>query len=177
MFILLLSFIFSKVILCALDGWCRLQRLHRVISEERFEIEHHEEQEKQELIAMYRAKGFEGKLLEDVVSVLMADRNRLLSIMLEEELGLKIESYDHPLLQAFGALSGGLIVFLAAFVSSFFSNPLIEISTAFVFVFIGAYSKAHIEKISRMKTTVWHIANFLFLISLLYLILKNLMSS
>ena len=41
---LIFSFLFFRVILCALDGWSRLERLHRVIKEERYEIEHHEEQ-------------------------------------------------------------------------------------------------------------------------------------
>ncbi len=34
----------------------------------------------------------------------MADDNRLLRVMLEEELGLTLEAYEHPLKQAFGAL-------------------------------------------------------------------------
>jgi vacuolar iron transporter family protein len=94
-------------------GWSRLERLHRLIEEERFEIEHHRSQEKEELTEIYRAKGFSGKLLEEVVAVLMADDNRLLKIMLEEELGLSLESYEHPLKQSAGAALGS--VFTAGF--------------------------------------------------------------
>lgn len=90
-------------------GWSRLERLHRVIEEERFEIEHHREQERSELREMYQAKGFSGKLLDEVVDVLMADDNRLLKVMLEEELGLTLGSYDHPLKQSMGAALGALI--------------------------------------------------------------------
>ena len=75
----------------ALLGWARLERLHRVIEEERYEIEHHRDQERQELKELYYAKGFEGKMLDDVIEVLMADDNRLLQVMLEEELGLSLE--------------------------------------------------------------------------------------
>lgn len=63
---------------------------------------------------LYAAKGFEGKLLEDVLDVLMADNDRLLKIMIEEELGLTLETSEHPLKQGLGALIG---VLLAAAVS------------------------------------------------------------
>src|SRR5689334_8237994 len=40
----------------AILGWSRLERLHRLIEEERWEIEHHRPQEKEELKALYAAK-------------------------------------------------------------------------------------------------------------------------
>ena len=49
---------------------------------------------------------FSGKLLDEVIDVLMADDNRLLQVMLEEELGLSLETYEHPLKQAAGAFFG-----------------------------------------------------------------------
>lgn len=90
-------------------GWARLERLHRVIEQEKYEIEHHRQQEREELTVLYRAKGFEGKLLEEVIDTLMADQDRLLTVMLEEELGLTLRAYEHPLKQAVGALIGGLL--------------------------------------------------------------------
>ena len=170
-----LSFIFFRSVYCALDGWSRLERLHRVITEERYEIEHHENQEREELKEIYRGKGFEGKLLDDVVSTLMADRNRLLSIMLEEELGLKIEVYEHPLEQAFGALIGGLIVLIPMIFSLYFLPLIYSFSILCLFVLIGAFLKAWIEKISRLKTCVWHLANFGMVTSLLYFGLKSVL--
>lgn len=170
---LVISFLVFRVMLCALDGYARLQRLHRVISEERFEIEHHEAQERDELNVIYQGKGFEGKLLEDVVSVLMADRNRLLSVMLDEELGLKLEAYDHPLLQASGAMIGGLGVLIPMGLIIVFLPFQISIFCTAFFVFISALLKAYIEKISRLKTTVWHLANFSMLLGLIYFGLKS----
>lgn len=170
---LIFSFIFFRTIYCALDGTARLQRLHRVIEEERYEIEHHEAQEKEELRVLYQNKGFEGKLLDDVIQVLMADRNRLLSVMLDEELGLKIEAYEHPLLQSFGAILGGLIVFIPLSLLTIFSNNFICLAGSLLFVFLAAFLKAVIEKISRLKTTVWHLANFLLVTGLLYFGLKS----
>lgn len=84
-------------------GWSRLERLHRILEEERWEIEHNRQQEREELKALYAAKGFEGQLLEDVLDVLMADGDRLLRVMIEEELGLTLEVNEHPLKQALGA--------------------------------------------------------------------------
>lgn len=93
----------------ALLGWARLERLHRLIEQERWEIEHHRGQEREELTELYRLKGFSGKLLEEAIDVLMADDNRLLRVMLEEELGLTLETYEHPLKQAFGAAFGVML--------------------------------------------------------------------
>lgn len=90
-------------------GWFRLERLHRILEQERWEIEHHRQQERDELRVLYVAKGFEGKLLEDVLDVLMSDNDRLLKVMVEEELGLSLASLEHPLKQGLGAILGVLI--------------------------------------------------------------------
>jgi len=81
----------------AYNAWNNLDYLHRVILQEKHEIENNREEEREELKEIYRSKGLEGKLLDDVIDVFMSDNDRLLKIMLEEEFGLTIESYDHPL--------------------------------------------------------------------------------
>ena len=145
-----------KVGRSAILGWARLERLHRVIVEERYEIEHHRPQEKEELRAFYEAKGFSGKLLDEVVEVLMADDNRLLQIMLEEEMGLNLESYEHPLKQAFGALVGvvgaGLIMSLGLY---FLPNwgPLI---CAFVVISLSAGGAAQAERRAVLSAIIWN---------------------
>jgi VIT1/CCC1 family predicted Fe2+/Mn2+ transporter len=80
--------------------------MHRVVEQERWEIQHHRQQEREELGELYRAKGFEGKLLEDVLDVLMADEERLLKVMVEEELCLSLSTQEHPLKQGLGAAIG-----------------------------------------------------------------------
>ncbi len=101
-------------------AWFRLERMHRVIEQERWEILHHRKQEREELAELYQAKGFNGKLLEDVVDVLMADDERLLKVMVEEELCLNIGMLEHPLKQALGSLLGSLfsavIIFLISWI-------------------------------------------------------------
>lgn len=98
-------------------AWSRLERMHRVVEQERWEIKHHRQQERSELKELYRAKGFEGKLLEDVMDVLMADEDRLLRVMVEEELCLSLGTHEHPLKQGAGAAIG---VISASFICCLF---------------------------------------------------------
>ncbi len=147
-----------KVGRSALLGWSRLERLHRLIEEERWEIEHHRAQEKKELIEMYRAKGFEGELLHQVVEVLMADDNRLLQVMLEEELGLSLETYEHPLKQASGSAIGAISSALICGLGFFFGGMAgVAIAGGIVFAVTSLIS-AVAEKNERMKAIVWNLA-------------------
>ncbi len=142
----------------ALLGWARMERLHRLIEEERWEIEHHRSQERQELAELYRAKGFIGKLLDEVVDVLMADDNRLLNVMLEEELGLTLEAYEHPLKQSVGAgigvlISGSLLLF-AQWAAPLFGIPI----AAALILIIAATIVARLEKNRALNAVVWNLA-------------------
>lgn len=142
----------------ALLGWARIERLHRVIEEERWEIEHHRYQEKEELTEMYRAKGLEGRLLEEVIDVLMADDNRLLQIMLEEELGLTLEAFEHPLKQASGALCGTSIGALCS-LAIFWIFPSSGIPLASLgLVVISSLLTCKLEKGAFMPRLVWNLA-------------------
>ncbi len=127
-------------------GWARLERLHRLIEQERWEIEHHRAREKEELREMYRNKGFEGKLLDEVVDVLMADDNRLLHVMLEEELGLSVEAYEHPLKQGLGAATGTIITTLVALLG-FYAYPSfgLPVFAGIIFV-ISSFVSAKAER-------------------------------
>jgi len=147
-----------KVGRSAILGWSRLERLHRVIEEERWEIEHHRPQEKEELRALYAAKGFSGKLLDEAVEVLMADDNRLLQVMLEEELGLNLESYEHPLKQATGALVG---VIGSALIMSFGLFALPSWGPALcaaLIIALSAGTTAQLEKNRPLPAIVWNLA-------------------
>lgn len=162
LFILFVAFGFGWLIWktgrSALIGWARLERVHRLIEEERWEIEHHREQEREELREMYEEKGFSGKLLDEVVEVLMADDNRLLRVMLEEELGLSLEMYEHPLKQAFGAFIGTLMCATCAiFAFYFFPDYGIPI-TAAVILIITSNLTARFEKRKKITNIIWNLA-------------------
>ncbi|MDN3506814.1 MAG: VIT1/CCC1 transporter family protein [Simkaniaceae bacterium] len=158
----------------ALLGWARLERLHRVIEEERFEIEHHRDQEKEELREMYADKGFSGKLLDEVVEVLMSDDNRLLKIMLEEELGLSLEAYEHPLKQATGAALGALVSFALALMSFYFWPKIGIPLTSFLVIAISANMTAKYEKRKALSSVIWNFSLALFAALVVYFLAKLL---
>jgi len=142
----------------ALLGWARLERLHRLIEEERWEIEHNREQEKEELTAMYRAKGLTGKLLDETIAVLMSDDNRLLRIMLEEEMGLTLEVYEHPLKQAAGAAFG-----VAAASALFFAGCSIDpfygpLASGALTLAAAAIIAARAERNRLLEAVIWNLS-------------------
>lgn len=65
-----------------------LDQEHRLRAEELMEIDTIPEGERAEIREIYRAKGFEGELLERVVEVITADRDRWLRTMMIEEHGI-----------------------------------------------------------------------------------------
>lgn len=85
---------------------------------ERNEIRDQPEHEREELRMLYQAKGFSGELLEAVVDTISNDDERLLKVMLEEELGIFFEQRNHPVVTGLftgaGALASGVLVALAA---------------------------------------------------------------
>jgi hypothetical protein len=149
---------FWKVGRSSLLGWARLERLHRLIEQERWEIEHHRPQEKEELTAMYRQKGLTGALLDQVIEVLMADDNRLLRVMLEEELGLTLESYEHPLKQAAGA-GGGVLLAVASGTLGFFLGGTVGVILLLTCAFgIATILASKREGNEIMKSLIWNLA-------------------
>jgi len=139
-------------------GWARLERLHRLIVQERHEIETNRPQEREELRALYIIKGFEGQLLEDILDVLMADQDRLLKVMLEEELGLRLEIHEHPLKQALGAFLGTACT-LCLVGACFIFSPRYGVPLAsFLTMTSGATISAIFEKNAALRAWVWNLA-------------------
>ncbi|HAZ15148.1 MAG: hypothetical protein A2Y28_05440 [Chlamydiae bacterium GWC2_50_10] len=158
-------------------GWARLERLHRLIEQERWEIEHHRQTEREELVEMYRSKGFTGKLLEEVVSVLMADDNRLLQVMVEEELGLNLEAYEHPLKQGFGAAVGALFATGFSLFGYLIHPPLgLPLMAGAVFIFAASLS-AKAERNRLIQAIIWNVSVGIFAIGAAYFLSQILYSA
>lgn len=64
---------------------------------EYWEVEHIPETERQEIREIFEAKGFEGKLLDKIVSVITSNKDQWVDTMMKEELGM-IEEQKSPLI-------------------------------------------------------------------------------
>lgn len=150
-----IALIIWKIARSALLGWGRIERVHRLIQEEQWEIEHHRDQEKIELLELYKAKGFRDKQLEEVVEVLMADDNRLLQVMLEEELGLPLGFFEHPLRQAIGAGIGAIIASISCLSSFYFFHFTGLYIVLFILLFLSGWISAKRLGNNITKSVVW----------------------
>ncbi len=90
----------------------QVQYYARELERERTEIRDSFEQEREEVRVLYAAKGFSEPLLGQIVDTLCADEDRLLKVMMEEELGLFMHHVNHPLLV-------GALHFVAALIPGF----------------------------------------------------------
>lgn len=138
-------------------AWFRLERMHRIVEQEHWEIKHHRPQEKEELKELYQAKGFSGKLLDDVVEVLMADEDRLLRVMVEEELCLTLRTFEHPLKQALGAALGTGIVIVFCLLSLYCLPSYGLWGSSFIALAAGAALAAYFEGNRLIPAIVWNL--------------------
>lgn len=153
-------------------GWARLERLHRVLEQERWEIQHHRQQERQELKELYAAKGFQGKLLEDILDVLMADGDRLLRVMVEEEMGLSLQAYEHPLRQGSGAALGALAAAIFCLPAAYFGGIFAALSVALLVIGAASATIALYEGNRLIPACIWNIGIGILSFSTLYFLLQ-----
>jgi VIT1/CCC1 family predicted Fe2+/Mn2+ transporter len=130
------------------------------LEQERYEIQHHRKQEREELKELYRAKGLEGKLLDDVIDVLMADDERLLKVMVEEELCLQVESETHPLKKGTFAFLGGILSLFISLSAYLISPQLLWFSTLAI-VGISSFFEAVAIGNKRIPSLVWNLGTAL----------------
>jgi vacuolar iron transporter family protein len=153
---ILSGWVFWKGARSTILAWSRLYRMHKVATEEQTEIQTNRPQEREELIALYGAKGFSGPLLDTVVDVLMADQDRLLTVMLQEEMGLRLEENPHPLLQGIGAAAGALASFLVLWPAVVWLPELWAVACCVVVVALLGGFFARKEKNAVLPAFVWN---------------------
>lgn len=166
------GFIVWRAGLAALFGYQSLDQLHEIMEQQKWEIDHHREHEREELKNLYREKGFSEPLLDEVVDVLMADGDRLLAVKLEEELGLSLEKKDHPLQKATAAATGvlvaGLFCIAAVLFFPFYAMPAVPLLlTAAVAFFL-----AKKQQIDLIAAVVWNTGLMMFCWTLVSLLIK-----
>ncbi|MCB1135966.1 MAG: VIT1/CCC1 transporter family protein, partial [Chlamydiia bacterium] len=120
---------------------------------------------------LYQAKGFEGKLLEEVVDVLMADGDRLLRVMLEEELGLSLESHEHPVKQGLFAALGSFASLALALLGYLVWPPLGILMGCILAFGLSAAAPAWYSKNRIIPAVVWNLAAGSLATGLVYFIL------
>ena len=105
----------------------QIQYYSTELERERAEIRDHFEEECEEIRVLYAAKGFSEPLLGQIVETLAADDDRLLKVMMEEELGLSMHHINHPLIVGLWNFAGALVagLFLALPVS-FLTPELVQ---------------------------------------------------
>src|SRR5690349_241075 len=134
--------------------------LESEIKREEFEIENVPEKERQEIVDIYKAKGFEGDELKTVVDKITSKKDVWLKTMLTEELGLNLEILGSPLrgaLVMFGAfLMGGILPILPYFavkagLISSVASIAIAIGVSVVSSFIVGAVKGRLAKKNWVK--------------------------
>ncbi len=142
--------------------WSYLELCHRWIKEERKEIDSNLDQEIQELRYIYKYKGFQNKLLDQIVDYLGSDSNLLLQAMIEDEFGINLKSFPHPLQQGLTLFLGGLtsiLIFLCIY--SFTSTACATIIIGLFLTFLNTLS-SYLIKNQKIKSAVWSLAIFVF---------------
>jgi VIT1/CCC1 family predicted Fe2+/Mn2+ transporter len=122
------------------------QILDHRIATERYEVEHEPQEERAELRAIYRGKGFTGPLLRRIIDHLTADPDRWHRAMVHDELGVVEDTQIHPVRQGvqvgLSFVIGGLIPSLPLFFSLPFAQWWAYGLTALTALLLGAL-KAH----------------------------------
>jgi VIT1/CCC1 family predicted Fe2+/Mn2+ transporter len=155
----------------ALGVAAQLRHWEHELRREREEIRTLPKQEREELKAIYEAKGFTGEQLDSILDTLCSDDDRLLKVMLEEELGIFFEQWNHPvsigLITGCGSLVGGLAVAAGAMGTAVWLPPLaaaIIIALA-AMVRTGWYRAATVESFTRWSVVAGCVAGAAFFLS------------
>lgn len=101
----------------ALGGYLSARTVRQVLDQriatEHYEVEHEPDEERAELMNIYRNKGFSGPLLDQVVGHLTANRERWHQAMVHDELGVVEDTRINPWLEGIqiglSFVLGGLI--------------------------------------------------------------------
>lgn len=128
---------------------------------EYWEVDHLPEKEREEIREIYAAKGFEGELLEQVVDVITADKDRWVDVMMKEELEMNEETKS-PLamggvtflsFQLFGLIP--LLVYVMDYLSTVETNLFVmsSVLTGLTFCIIG-YLKAVVSQTSVFRSVL-----------------------
>lgn len=139
-----------------------IQEFYRHKNIEYWEVDNLPEKEKEEIRDIYRAKGFTGELLEQVVETITANRERWVDVMMKEELEMALPA-ESPVKKAAATFISFFLVGLIPLLTYVWHalHPIVESSlftvscilTSIAFILIG-WLKSYITETSRWRSMV-----------------------
>ena len=138
----------------------QIEILQSEIKREEYEIENTPEKEREEIVEIYKSKGFAGEELNMVVNKITSNKGVWLRTMLTEELGLNLEILGSPIKGAIvmfiSFLVGGILPILPYFIVKTglinnFTALLIAISISLTSSFVIGAIKGRLAKKSWIK--------------------------
>ena len=138
----------------------QIEILQSEIKREEYEIENTPEKEREEIVEIYKAKGFAGEELNMVVNKITSNKGVWLRTMLTEELGLNLEILGSPIKGAIvmfiSFLVGGILPILPYFIVKTglinnFTALLIAITISLTSSFVIGAIKGRLAKKSWIK--------------------------
>ncbi len=125
---------------------------------EYWEVENLPEDERQEVEEIYKKKGFKGELLQQIVDVIVADKDRWVDVMMKDELSMTEPSRSPVKIGAVTYLSFitigliPLLIYVWDFMVDFPGNLFVwtSILTSLGFILIG-FLKTYITQTTRWK--------------------------
>ncbi len=158
----------------AMAIYAQLQYWESELKREREEIRTQPEYEREELRVLYQAKGLSGDLLEKVVDTICNDEERLLKVMLEEELGIFFEQRNHPVLTGITTGAASLVSGILVAISAGDGHIVtVAITAAFVLAVLcllrhGVAVRAGIESFARWTILAGTVTAIAYLLGTLF---------
>jgi VIT1/CCC1 family predicted Fe2+/Mn2+ transporter len=108
------------------------------------EVKEVEEEERQEIRDIYAAKGFDGKLLDDIVNHITADEKLWIDTMMREELGLmpviKHDVYIYSLTVGVSTFVGAMLPLIPFFFLQVHPSLVVSlVMSVFILAAVGSY--------------------------------------
>ncbi len=128
------------------------------LAKEKKEIEEKPEEETEEIRAIYKAKGFSGRLLEEIVEHITSHKDIWITTMMREELGLSPIRTKHvvagSLVVGLSAIVGSLIPLIPFFIFSIGEGVVVSLVISTIALFIVGVYKARTTVGTPIKSGV-----------------------